>query len=320
MRLAITGSSHWHTPLHLDAFRECGAQIVAIHDAEPVSARRVAAPLGVPVASDWSALLDFAPDLVLCLGTPQQLLDAAHWFTKRNVPIAIEKPVGTSAPELHALVLRPGGTRSFVNVAQPHLWGDFWHYLNPQRYGSISHFRFRLVNGSPARYPAAGVPWVLEPLIAGGGVLRNLGIHGASAFLQLTGQRVEVQSCLLSSVLHRLSGEEYASVQLTSGGVIGQIEVGYTLAADAYSEFEMTAHLEMLSVRDDGSTLTIIDRRTGERTERPCLPLARRYEQFARVTLDALNGGPGRVHSLGDHLAAMDVLDRAYACARWVSA
>jgi predicted dehydrogenase len=202
-------------------------------------------------------------------------------------------------------------------VAQPHLPGEFWTVCSG---GPLSHLRFRLVNGAPQRYVAWGVPWVMQTAVAGGGALRNLGVHGISAFLKATTGEVRVHACVLSRRLYHTGAEEYAAVILSAGGVIGQVEVGYTAALDGASDFELSAHGLNLSVRDDGQALTVLDRRSGQAHVQPVTPLARRYEHCAAATVRALeNGGPAP-HSLADHLAAMRVIDACYDRAGWADA
>lgn len=315
-RIGLTVAGHWHTAMHLKAFEAAGAPVGLIHQdaaaphALADSARRV---------PSLEALMAEKPDLVLVLGPPDEMVRRARMLLDRGMAIGIEKPVGTSRPDLAALAALARRRSTLVSVAQPHLHSEVWAAFG-EGDDPVSHFRFRLINGAPQRYLDLGVPWVLDPAGAGGGVLRNLGVHGISAFLRLTGAWASlptVHACLLSNRLYGLKAEEYAAVQLLAGGVIGQVEVGYTLGADDASEFEMTVHRRSRSVRDDGRTITVFDRGTGQKTVTPCLPLERRYEQFARVTLDALEYGQASVHTLGPHLAAMRLVDRCYAAGFW---
>lgn len=311
MQIALALGHHWHTQMYLDAFAAAGTAVSSVY------ARAGNAPSGLRCAETLSALLRERPDLVIVLARPDEMTEMARELILSGVALAIEKPVGTGADQTAALAELARQRGNFIAVAQPHLSTEFWQAV-PSQPGTLSHFRFRLVNGSPQRYTDWGVPWVLDPAQAGGGVLRNLGIHGVSAFQQLTGGPGQVHSALLSSVIYGLEAEEYASVTLRSGQVIGQIEVGYTLGSDSESEYEMTAHWQHLSIRDDGAALTVLDRRTGTVERRVCLPLPRRYEHFARTTLYALAHHQAPVHDLAGHMQAMQVIDQAYAQATWI--
>lgn len=275
---------------------------------------------GDAAEGDLDRLLASGPDLLVVLGTPQEMLSEVGRCIAAGVPVAAEKPVGRSAAELEPLADLARRRGAFVTVAQPHLLGEFWDVCTPGAGGPLSHLRFRLVNGSPERYAAWGVPWVMQAEVAGGGVLRNLGIHGVSAFLKATDGEVQVQSCVLSRRLFGMETEEYAAVTLTAGGVIGHVEVGYTAAVDDASDFELSGHRRDLSVRDDGQTLTVLDRRSGQTRAQPVTPLARRYELFAAATVQATQAGGPAPHSLDDHLAAMRVIDACYAAATWADA
>lgn len=275
---------------------------------------------GSAAGHDLDRVLESRPDLLILLGKPQEMLRDVQKSVEAGVAVAVEKPVGRNAAKLEPLAELVQQRGAFVSVAQPHLLNEFWEVCTPGSGGPLSHLRFRLVNGSPQRYAAWGVPWVMQTEVAGGGALRNLGVHGISAFLKATTGEVRVHSCVLSRKLYHTDAEEYAAVTLSAGGVIGQIEVGYTAALDDASDFELSGHRLNLSVRDDGQSLTVLDRRLGQTRVQPVTPLARRYEQFAAATVHALETGGPAPHSLTDHLAAMRVIDACYNCAVWADA
>lgn len=299
MSIALIDRGHWHAAIYREAF----------------------AALGYPLAlSTLDAVLAQPPALTVLLGRPQEMLRDLRRCLEAGLPVAIEKPVGRSAGELAPIAELARQKGAFVSVAQPHLQNYFWKVCTETAGGPLSHLRFRLVNGPPGRYVQIDVPWVLDAAQAGGGVLRNLGIHGVSAFLKAAAGEVQVHSCVLSRRLYGTEVEEYAAVVLSAGGVIGHVEVGYTAALDSASEFELTGHRRDLTVRDDGQRLHILDRRSGEARVEPALPLSRRYEQFAAATLQALQGRRPPPHSLTNHLNAMRVIDGCYARATWVGA
>lgn len=304
MQIVLFDRGHWHRSMYLQAFGAVG---------HPLRDSSVA-------DGDLDRVLKSRPDLVILLGTPQNMLRDVRMSVEAGVAVAVEKPVGRCADELEPLAALVQQRGAFVSVAQPHLLNEFWDVCTPESGAPLSHLRFRLVNGSPERYAAWGVPWVMQTEVAGGGALRNLGVHGVSAFLRATIGEVQIHSCVLSRRLYHTEAEEYAVVTLSVGGVIGQIEVGYTAALDDASDFELSGHGQNLSVRDDGQALTVLDRRAGQTRAQPLLPLARRYEQFAAATVRALEAGGPAPHSLTDHLAAMRVIDACYARAVWADA
>ena len=314
MLIALIAGEHWHTQMYLDAFRVAGNSVGAVYVR---SAQHWNAAESVRQVNSLEELSALRPDLVIVLDTPPKMLETTRVLIEQGVAVAVEKPVGNDAAALLELAGMARDRGALVSVAQPHLLNDFWQQL-PADPGRLSHFRFRLINGSPQRYRDWGVSWALDPAVGGGGVLRNLGIHGVSTFRQLAGEAPEVHAALLSSVLYDLDVEEYASLTLRAGSAIGQVEVGYTLGSDVDSEFEMTAHWQHVSIRDDGQRLQVLNRRTGERSVIPCVPLSRRYEQFAHAMLGDLRAGDTPIHDLQAHAEAMRVIDDAYACATWV--
>lgn len=149
-----------------------------------------------------------APDLVVLLGRPEEMLGDLGRCTEAGIPVAVEKPVGRNAEELAPFAELAARQRAFVSVAQPHLLNRFWDICTGEAGGPLSHLSFRLVNGPPQRYAQMGVPWVLDREQAGGGVLRNLGIHGASAFQKAAPGEVQIHSCVLNRRLYCTEAEE----------------------------------------------------------------------------------------------------------------
>src|SRR5207247_2911042 len=101
-------------------------------------------------------------------------------------------------------------------------------------------------------YPAWGSPWMLDPAVAGGGCLRNLGPHGLDLFLFLTGEEARVTGAQLSCRALGRQVEDYASVLLRSaGGVLGTIEVGNTFPRDGTdTELKLAGRDAILLLRD----------------------------------------------------------------------
>src|SRR5262249_59044091 len=81
-------------------------------------------------------------------------------------------------------------------------------------FGPLSHLYFRLNRPTSARYPAWDAPWMLDPALAGGGCLRNLGSHVLDLFLQLTGEDAQVTGAQLSARALRQRVDAHATLQL----------------------------------------------------------------------------------------------------------
>src|SRR5262249_58582243 len=96
-------------------------------------------------------------------------------------------------------------------------------------FGPLSHIYIRINRPAPPRYAAWDCPWMLDPALAGGGCLRNLGSHCFDLFLLLTSEPASVTAAQLSVRALGQRVEDYASVQLrTASGVFGTIQLGNT--------------------------------------------------------------------------------------------
>jgi predicted dehydrogenase len=70
---------------------------------------------------------------------------------------------------------------------------------------------------------------MLDPAVAGGGCLRNVGLHGLDLFRHILGEAAEVTGAVLSHRALGLAVEDYSAVTLRSAdGVLGTVEVGTT--------------------------------------------------------------------------------------------
>src|SRR4029453_3435575 len=162
----------------------------------------------------------------------------------------------------------------------------------------------RLNRPTSARYPAWDSPWMLDPDLAGGGCLRNLGSHCFDLFLLLAGEGAEVTAAQASARALGQRVEDYASVQLrTAGGVLGTIELGNTVPyAGSDGEFKVAGRDAILvSYHDDTLRLITAD---GEQTSSapPAAPL---YPTAVRDIIDRARRGQAPPVSGHDPLACV---------------
>jgi predicted dehydrogenase len=324
IRVAAIEVSHWHS-LHDAAYLRLLAamddvQLVGLHDpSAAVAAERAAALGGPPVFTDYRAMLDETrPDFVIALGQHSRMADTAHFLLDRGCPFMMEKPMGVSAAEVQAIADRAAAKRAFVAVPLPQRYQPFVararQMLDDGRFGPLSHLYFRLNRPTSARYPAWHSPWMLDPELAGGGCLRNLGAHCLDLFLLLTGEDARVVAAQLSSRVHQQPVEDYASVLLQStGGVLGTIEVGNTVPyAGSDGEWKIAGRDAMLVLYHD-DTMRLLTANGEERlTGRPT-PL---YLQCVRDILDHWRRGAPPPVGVHDLLRVVRLIDDAYVLAR----
>ncbi|MCC7346041.1 MAG: Gfo/Idh/MocA family oxidoreductase, partial [Variibacter sp.] len=179
--------------------------------------------------------------------------------------------------------------------------------------GPLSHFHFRSNRGSSERYVSWGAPWMLDPASAGGGCLRNIGLHGVDMFLHLVGEDVEVVAAQTSARALGRAVEDYAVVLLRSAsGVLGTVEVGNTYPAQgADGEWKLSGRNGLLL--SQGGGVNLVDA-AGERALGTAPPIQLSVVAL-RDALERVRTKRPPVADLRDCWRAMRVVDRAYALA-----
>jgi predicted dehydrogenase len=322
-RIAAIQASHWHS-LHDAAYlRHLAAmadvQLVGLHDPSPdIAARRAAALGGPPAFTDHARMLaETRPDFVVALGRHCDMPEIAHHLLDRGMPFLMEKPMGTDARQVQAIADRAAAAGVFVAVPLAQRYQPFVlrarRLLAEGRSGPLSHLYFRLNRPTSARYPAWDSPWMLDPALAGGGCLRNLGPHGLDLFLLLTGEEAEVTGAQLSRRAHGQRVEDYASVLLRSAsGVLGTVEVGNTFPRDGTDgEWKIAWRDAILTLRDGALRLATAegDEVTPGEPEEPLSVTA------LRDALDCWRRGAAPPVGVADCARAVRLIDRAYALA-----
>ena len=181
-------------------------------------------------------------------------------------------------------------------------------------FGPVSHFYFRSNRPTSARYVAWGAPWMLDPALAGGGCLRNVGMHGIDAFLHITGEDAEVTGVQLSSRAHGHGVEDYATLLLcTASGVLGTIEVGNTFPGKGGdAAWRLSGRDALLTLRE-GSLRCTTASGAQELTAQPPEPLA---TLALRDVLARWQRGEPPAAGVADCYRAARLVDQAYAIAK----
>jgi predicted dehydrogenase len=322
MKIALFGTSHWHAEMHLDAARAAGATVVGVWDEDPAHAAGFGERHGLTAVASMDAGLALAPDLVVLMGHPSTLPARARSLIEADVPLILEKPAASNTAVIAELAGLARQRDGFVGVPLPNRFGPIfpaYRQLGEEgRAGRLGHASFRLVNGPPERYRQDAVAWLLDPAIGGGGALRNLGIHGVDAVLSLAEGPVTLVSASVGNRLYDEAVDDHALLVLTdAAGTLFTVEAGYTYASMAPGgEFEWrlaAANATLVDRGDTASCTTLDDANT--RVLAP-EPTATRYRLFTRDTLERLQDGRPPAITLDDYLAAMTLIDAAYAKAK----
>jgi predicted dehydrogenase len=321
MRVAAVEVSHWHS-LHDAAYLRILAgipdvELVGLHDpSAEIVARRAAALGHPPTFTDHREMLaKTRPDFVVALGQHARMARTAHDLLDHGVPFLMEKPMGLNATEVQGIADKAAARKAFVAVPLPQRHSPFVararQLLTEGRLGPLSHLYLRLNRPTSARYPAWDSPWMLDPSLAGGGCLRNLGSHCFDLFLQLTGEPARVTGAQLSARALGQRVEDYASVQLrTAGGVLGTIELGNTVPfAGSDSEFKIAGRDGILvAYHDDTLRLITADGETTA-TAPPAAPL---YPTAVREIIERARRGEPPPVSVHDLVPVVRLIDQAY--------
>ncbi|CDN95444.1 MULTISPECIES: Gfo/Idh/MocA family protein [Rhizobium/Agrobacterium group] len=322
MKMAFFGVGHWHAGMHAEAAKAAGAEIVAAWDEVSTHATAFADTYGGRATASVDEAIAAKPELAVVMGRPAEMAEMASRFVSAGIPMLIEKPVGVSGAVLKPIADLAERHGSFVSVALAHrfspLLAEVSALRQADRLGEVSHSHFRLINGPPQRYVDDGCGWVLDASISGGGALRNLGIHGVNAFVNLSGgQNIDVESVSFGRQLHGTSVEDYALVVLRAAdGSIGLVEAGYTFASMTQGIFEWRVSARNASLTDFGGHLQVATLDDGKVRDVAATPVARRYDNVMADTIDRLESGKKPAVTLQDHWRAMDIIDRCYAMAK----
>ena len=322
MKIILAGSSHWHTGMHLDAARAAGGEIIGVWDEDERHAKMFARSNSLPSIGHFDDMLVAGADVILLMGHPRTVPGRARRIIEAGIPLILEKPAASSTETLAGLLELTRQGNAFVSVPLPNRFGPavvaFRKLQQNGRAGAVAHGHFRIINGPPGRYAEDGVAWIVDPEIGGGGALRNLGIHGIDAALNLATGRLSLRSACVGNRIHNSPVEDYALLVLEDeSGALFTVESGYTFASmRPGGDFEwriVSANATLIDYGDKAICVTLDD---GAAVELTPEPPATRYRLCMRDTLDRLTRNEPATISLDDYVAAMSLIDAAYRKAR----
>jgi predicted dehydrogenase len=320
IRIAAIEVSHWHALYDAAYLRHLVAmpdvELVAVQDTDAGLVAKRAAEVGNPATfTDYRQMLtSVRPDFVLALGRHCQMAGIAHQLLEQGYPFLMEKPMGINAAEVEAVAAKAARLNAFVAVPLAQRYGPFAAHarelLAAGRFGPLSHIYVRINRPGPARYPAWDCAWMLDPVEAGGGCLRNLGSHGLDMFLHLTGEPAQVTGAQLSRRAHERAVEDYASVMLrSSSGILGTVEVGNTFPRiGTDGEWKIAGRDAILTMKDGIMNLATAE---GDETLAGA-DVTAPYFLAVRDALDHWRRGAPPPIGVHDLVRALRLIDQAY--------
>lgn len=323
MRVAFAGVAHWHFSVdarYLELARAAEVEIVGLSDDSEALARRRGEELGCGWTTDVDELVTrFKPDLVIALPRPDRAPEQVGRLLEHKVPLFAEKPLGVCASDTWSLVER--AEQGWATVAFPQRYQPMFAALErlqaADALGEIGHIGVRMVNGPPWRYRSYDVPWMLDPAIAGGGPLRNIGIHGADMLTKLVGDRgLTVIAATKTDRVHHEPIEDFISaLARTDDGIVVTLATGYTMAPPKPGDMDIHigANGSYLIQRRDMLTIYPAEGQP-EVIENP--PGWNMYEAIFVDALRRLRAGQPPIATIRDCARANELVDAIYAAAR----
>ena len=314
----ILGASHWHMPLCADRIAE-QHDVVGVSDPDPSRTKHLADLWGAPLYQSWEEVLAAHGDAELAyVFVPHDVMrEVCLALVARCIPLVVEKPAGVSLQEL--VDVRAAADAAGVPIAVPLVQrgGPTDRWL--ARAGRSVYESVQFIAGPPDRYLVNGSPWMVDVKRAGGGCMVNLAPHFVDLFLRSAGAEEVAVTAALSSMLHRRSVEDYASMTLTTAdGRIATIEVGYAFPGSPlkrHCSFMRIGAAGTATIWSDGSaSFTAVDgATTTARIDVDSDPL---YGRFVDKVAEQLEYGFADLPGIRDLEATMTVIWDAYANGR----
>lgn len=325
MRLALIEANHWHVPLYLDAIERSGARLVATCDSTGQTGTEFTRRFGSRSYPDLASLLSSEKlDYAFVFGRHLDMPSLADQMIAQRIPFMLEKPCGVRSSEV--VRIARAAEAAGLHVAIPFIFrlSDLGRALlegHAAAPSGIDHASFRFLAGPPQRYLKAGVPWMLDEPVSGGGPLINVGIHFVDLFRQLARDEIVSVSAEKTQHINGLSIEDFIAVRMsTRSGRIGTLECGYTFPSEPACQRELT-----VSVRSPcgihysaGEGLAFRTWRDGiiqASTASLRLETDIYYADVVEQCLATATSGEPPFAGLEDVAAAMRIIEAAYASA-----
>jgi len=318
----IAGITHWHAPRYVRILRARGVRLLGAADADAGAGRAASQRYDIAFEADTDRLLEKTrPDLALLLPRHDLATREITAVAARGVAMLLEKPMGRNGREAAASAAAVRRAGIFASVCLPNrylgIWDAYRALVADDALGTLLHAHFRTINGPASRYIDYGVPWMLDPDIAGGGALRNLGIHGADAICQLAaGRPLTMTGASISHAGHDGRIEDFAAaVCATADGFIATLEAGYTYANQQEGgDYEWRIAATAAYLHECNGRLRV--HRRGATIEERAVPTPHlAYEIMVNAALDAFEAGAAPPATVDDCVFAVDLQDRIYATA-----
>jgi predicted dehydrogenase len=306
MRVALFGCG-WIQDFHARAVTELGHEVIAVANHREETARAFAERHAIPrVTTDWEALArDREVDAVV-VGTPNALhapQSIAALLAGRHV--LVEKPMATSVAEGDEMIAAARASGAWLMVA--HCW-RFHAAVRAMRARIDAGELGEIVKTRGYGVHAGSGPdgWFLDPALAGGGALPDMGVHAIDTARFLLGDPDPVRVCAAVGTRYGDYAVDDDGILLItwSQGTNSIVESGWwqphTEGLEAETEVYGTGGYARIFPREEPS----------DDYEHCAQPM---YTAQMREFLDAIEGGRQPRPSGEDGRLVLEIVEQAYA-------
>jgi predicted dehydrogenase len=323
LRVVVLEAEHWHAPWYLAALRRLGHRVAGVSSRDPQVRDRLARELGCPAREEYRALVEETrPDFAISFGRPLEMTEIASFLVAEGIPFAMEKPAGTRAGAVWAVASQAAARGVYASIALANRCTPFVHQaralLREGALGAPRHLALRYVTGPATRYVESGCSWMVDPRLAGGGVLVHLGIHYVDMLAYLSGEPWRPVAAFLGlDATYPI--EDYALGVLRGPDVAGgrsalaTIEVGYTLTGPG-ADSRWSLFGERGALHDDAHHLRI-DLAGHEPRILPSHSVEGLYHTFVEESIRRYQAAQPPLANLEDVARALDGVERFYSLA-----
>jgi predicted dehydrogenase len=214
--------------------------LVAAADPSP-TASEAASKLGIPLFSDYRAMLERSKPAAAIVSVPHSQLSAiAIECASRGLHLLLEKPMSATVAEARAVVdaARAAGVRLMVN---------FVHRFRVE-YRQAKSFIDAGVIGAPVMiedrmtWGRSPLPsWVWQRALAGGGLMMYNGVHSMDRLAWLAGSRIARVTGVLGTLCYPIEVEDTAiGTVVFENGSVGVVIQHKSLATTTLNRWETT--------------------------------------------------------------------------------
>jgi predicted dehydrogenase len=308
MKVALFGCG-WIQEFHARAVRECGHDVVAVANHRAETAQVFADRHGIErVTTDWETLAA-DPDVdAVVIGTPNALhAPQAVTALGAGKHVLVEKPMAISVAECDAMIEASAASGAALMVA--HCW-RFHDAVRAMRERVASGQLGEIVKTRGYGIHANDGPsgWFIDPALAGGGALPDMGVHAIDTARFLLGDPDPVRVCAVVGTRYGnyLVDDDAILLISWSQGTNSTVESGWwqphTEGLEAETEVYGTGGYARIFPREEPS----------EDYEHCTQPM---YTAQMREFFDAIASGRQPRPGGGDGRVVLEVVEEAYASA-----